>query len=185
MVLNNGAWTQETADAAHQSSPKLAAWIADFLSTDRPVIDLGCGIGYYVNYLRERGFEAFGIEGYKLNNFVTEFVLVRDLTKPLVFKGEPHVITLEVGEHIPKEHEQTFLDTITNSCGDKLVMSWALPGQPGIGHINCQPREYIIAEVERRGFRYLPELTEEAKQHVDDNCDWFRRTLLIFERVKQ
>ena len=102
-----------------------------------------------------------------------------------MFKGEPHVITLEVGEHIPKEHEQTFLDTITNSCGDKLVMSWALPGQPGIGHINCQPREYIIAEVERRGFRYLPELTEEAKQHVDDNCDWFRRTLLIFERVKQ
>ena len=183
MVLENGAWTQETADETHQSSPNLAKFLIGYLSKDRPVYDFGCGIAYYLHHLAKEGFECVGVEGFQLNNFLHDDVIVHDLSHPFDM-GEPgHVISLEVGEHIPKVGEQSFLDNIARNCNGKLIFSWALPNQPGVGHVNCQPQQYIIREVERRGFRYLKEETIETRKIIEDNVDWFRRTLLIFERV--
>lgn len=177
-----GIWDQWTADKYHQSSPSLARWIADYLNKNRVVLDFGCGNAYYLSKLAEEGFQGVGIEGYKLNNFLFDNVYVFDLSKPLNLEFKGSVISLEVGEHIPKEGEQNFLDTVTNHCDSDLIFSWALPGQPGVGHINCQPQDYIISEVERRGFTFLPIQTQDARDNVDENCDWFRRTLLIFKR---
>lgn len=182
MVLESGAWTQETADAIHQSSPNLAKFLIGYLSKDRPVFDFGCGIGYYLHELAKEGFECVGVEGFQLNNFLHDDVLVHDLSKPFSMGEQGHVISLEVGEHIPKEGEQNFLDNIARNCNGKLIFSWALPNQPGVGHINCQPQRYIIREVERRGFKYLESKSLEVRKLMEDNVDWFRRTLLIFKR---
>lgn len=176
----NGIWSQWQADNYHQSSPRLATYLKSKLPIGKPVIDFGCGNGYYISELAKAGFKCIGVEGFKLNNFLHDNIIITDISKPLTFGIKGSVISLEVGEHIPKEFEQNFLDNITSSCDDWLVLSWALPGQPGIGHVNCQPKEYIISEMERRGFTYSEILTEDARKNIDDNCDWFRRTLLIF-----
>lgn len=181
----NGIWSQWTADKYHQSSPKLAAFMAAQLTvtSNRMIMDFGCGNAFYCAELANMGFNCLGIEGFKLNNFLHRDVEIHDLTKPLELGCRGHVISLEVGEHLPKSAEQTFLDTITKHCEGLLFMSWALPGQPGIGHINCQPQEYICDEICRRGFSFLPQMTIEAREsHIDDNTDWFRRTLMIFRR---
>lgn len=181
-MLYNGAWDQWTADKYHASSPMLAGWLAKYLPLDENVIDFGCGNAFYVSELAAVGFNCVGVEGFKLNNFLHDQIIIKDLTEPIDLPIRGSVISLEVGEHLPKRAEQTFLDTITKHCTRHLIISWALPGQPGIGHINCQSQVYITSEIERRGFEFLPMETENARAHVDKNTDWFERTLLIFKR---
>jgi hypothetical protein len=181
----NGIWNQWQADQYHQSSPKLAAWLASYLPKGTTVLDLGCGNAFYCAELSKNGFKCLGVEGYELNNFLHDNIQIRDLTKPLVFYGGyENVLSLEVGEHLPKEAEQTFLDNVCFACNNNLIISWALPGQPGVGHVNTQPASYIISEVQRRGFEHDEYVTHEARQNIDKNCDWFERTLLIFKRTK-
>lgn len=191
----NGAWEQKEADEIHDlaSSPNLAAWLNIFFFPDKDdvtVFDFGCGKGYYLAQLEQAGFSVQGIEGTELNNFLTKKpVYIHDLSQPVKLSlssgqfRQGNVISLEVGEHIPKEGEHNFLDTITNHCSRKLVMSWALPGQPGLGHVNCQPQDYIIKQIMDRGFKYLMKETIEARLVIEQHCDWFQRTLLVFERA--
>jgi hypothetical protein len=188
-VLQNGAWDQWTADKYHQSSPKLAAWMAKELShyedqINSPVIDFGCGNGFYIGELAAIGFKCTGIEGYKLNNFYHDNIIIHDLTKPLDLGFKGSVISLEVMEHIDKKYESILLDTITKHCDGTLILSWALTNQSGIGHVNCVDQSYAIDQVVKRGFKFMVRPTNEARENVDDNTDWFRRTLLVFRNKK-
>lgn len=180
-MLSNGAWTQKEADLYHASSPKLATYLSTYLNINEQVYDFGCGQGFYISELASLGFKCLGVEGYQLNNFMHNNILIHDLTTPLsLHQGQ--VLSFEVGEHLPRAAEQTFLDTLTNNCKSKLIMSWATEGQPGIGHINCRNHDYVIREVQKRGLKLLLKDTEEIRKHVDLNCDWLIRNLLVFSR---
>ena len=52
-------------------------------------------------------------------------------------------------------------------------MSWAIPGQGGFGHVNCQPNEYIIEQVEGRGWAYNAAESEHLRGHCS-GCSWFQ-----------
>jgi SAM-dependent methyltransferase len=182
MVLENGVWTQETADETHQSSPNLAKFLCKFLPKDELVYDFGCGNGYYLGELEKEGFACTGFEGFKLNNFKCKEVIVHDLTKPILVGFMGSVISLEVGEHLPKSAQETFMQTVTNSCNGKLVFSWAEIGQPGLGHINTRDQKEVIADVVNRGFIYLEDLTLQVRKTIEENTSWFQKTLLLFER---
>lgn len=182
-LQSKGIWSQFTADKYHQSSPKLAGWLASFLDIEKPVIDFGCGNAFYCHELASVGFHCLGVEGYRLNNFLHDNILVADLTTPLHISVRGSVICLEVLEHIDKKYESILLNTIERHCDRQLVLSWAITGQPGIGHVNCVDQYYAIEQLEKRGFTYLKTVTLHARQHIDKNTDWFERTLLVFERA--
>lgn len=181
-VSKTGVWDQQTADETHQTSNNLAKFLIDFLTHGKPVYDFGCGNGFYLGELEKNGFDCIGFEGFPLNNFKCKTVVVHDLTKPIdtVIKGS--VISLEVGEHLPKEAQETFMKTVTENCSGKLVFSWAEIGQPGLGHINCRDMNEVISDVESRGFTYLKGLTQQVRATMEENTSWFQRTLLLFER---
>jgi hypothetical protein len=179
---NNGIWNQWQADCYHQSSPKLADFLSTILPKDQFVLDFGCGNAFYISELEKKGFKCAGVEGFQLNNFLHDNIIIKDISQPVNLEIIGSVISLEVGEHLPKESEQIFLDNITKHSSGIVVLSWALPGQPGVGHINCQPQDYIIEEMERRNFIFSPFTTKDARKNIDDNTDWFRRTLLIFKK---
>jgi len=183
-VLPTGIWTQDTADATHQSSPVLAAFLAGYLPKDQPVIDFGCGNAYYLGQLSQQGFATIGYEGYPLNNFQAPLVHVADLTQPIDAGVRGSVISLEVGEHLPASAQETFMHTVTSHCLRHLIFSWAEVGQPGLGHINCRHQADVIADVCRRGFFYKKELTHSVRRTIEEHCSWFQRTLLIFERTE-
>lgn len=190
-LQSNGIWDEWTANKHHQSSPKLARWLAKYLDMNTHVVDFGCGNGFYISELSGVGFRCLGIEGTNMK-FLHDNVLVADLTSPLItymvqqftFMLGASCICLEVMEHVPKEYEQRLLDTITDSVNSKLILSWAEVNQPGIGHINCVDQSYAINEIEKRGFEFLKTNTQEARENIDDCCNWFRRTLLIFKRLE-
>ncbi len=181
--LPNGIWSQWQANQYHQSSPKLAAWLVSYLPKEEHVIDFGCGNAFYLGELAKQGFKCTGVEGTKLNNFLHDNVLIHDLTQPIHLVAKGSVICLEVLEHIDKKYEHIVLNSIAEHCTGNLILSWALPSQPGIGHVNCQPKDYVIDQLKERGFAFDHLTTEEARKNIDENCSWFTRTLLVFSRI--
>lgn len=181
-VLPNGVWTQETADATHQSSKFLASFLAEHLPKEMPVYDFGCGHGYYLGELEKAGYHCIGVEGYQLNNFKCKNVLVHDLGKPIDMLIPGTVISLEVGEHLPKSAQETFMRNVTLNCGGILIFSWAEIGQPGLGHINCRDINEVVADVESRGFKYQKDASEAMRPHFEEHVSWFRRTFMLFSK---
>lgn len=191
----NGIWTKEDAEH-HQSSLKFAKWLAAYLPKDTPVVDFGCGNGYYMGYLENEGFDATGVDGNEdieilcSSFFVVDFSQTEAVEPSLInwelqkkSKSTVSVISLEVGEHLPKSSQDAFMQTLSFNCKKHLILSWASIGQPGIGHINCRDQKEVIADVESRGFKLNEAATKDARANVDSNCDWLERNLLVFERI--
>ena len=88
------------------------------------------------------------------------------------------VISLEVGEHIPKEKEQIFLDNLDRHCKQCIILSWALPGQGGDGHYNEQSNDYIVSEMEKRNYKHWEEASNYFRNSV--SLWWFKKTIMVF-----
>lgn len=183
MISQTGYWSVQEYHT-HKTSENLAKFLASYLDKTSPVIDFGCGNGYYLSHLHKEGFtDLTGIDGFKPKNAFFEGIEELDLTKPIFLATRGQVISLEVGEHIPADYEEEFLENITVNCNSKLVMSWAIKGQPGIGHVNCQNNDYIIDQITKRGFTYNEELSKQVRKSIEEETYWFRNTLMIFNKI--
>lgn len=133
----------------------------------KSVLDLGCGRGDYVSGFIKEGIDAYGIEGSKY--CVPELICSKDkveifdLRVPISFKRRYDlVMCLEVVEHI----EDEFVDILINnfkSASDKVLISAAPPGQGGVCHVNCQPKEYWIEKMESIGYIQDTEICDRIK----------------------
>lgn len=142
--------------------------ISSALPKERPltVVDIGAGIGKFVKHLKDWGVIAWGLDG------VPE---IFELSEGLVYNQDlvldcaqhfhsAHVgLCLEVGEHIPIEYEQAFLDNVCKIPRERLIMSWSQISSKGICHFNPRPPEYISCEVTRRGWKIDREKTETSR----------------------
>lgn len=184
-ISKTGYWGGETAHLGHAHSKELGMWIVNFLreEKDTPTYDFGCGLGNYLKQLGEDGHEKLtGYEAEIPKNSVFSNIRKHDLTKELSLEDKGNIISLEVGEHIPEQHMDVYLDNIANNCRKYAIISWAVPDQPGTGHVNCLDNKRVISLLEERGFRFRPKETSNARGAIKDDCFWFRNTLLIFEK---
>ena len=188
-ISETGFWDGENAHVHHVHSKPLAQWIAKFLAEDKNkrVYDLGCGLGNYLKDLANAGFtDLVGFEGDLPKKAVFSNIWKQDLTQPinkaLVNKG--NVICLEVGEHIPAEFQDQLLQNIKQLCNGYLIMSWAVRGQAGYGHVNCLDNGEVIEIMEKYGFKYLDGYSQDARAVIDDTTPWFKNTIMIFSRWK-
>lgn len=182
MPSETGFWNEEEI-IFHDYSFPLARWIGHYFNKNKPVIDFGAGTGFYSGYLQDIGFQAIPIEGNKTTIIDAVNGIEKDLSKPFELFMFHNSICLEVGEHIPAEFEQVFIDNLANNTKDKLILSWAVPGQDGYFHVNCKPNEWVIEQFEKRGFKYLLEATESARSVIEQRRSYFRNTLLVFEKL--
>jgi 2-polyprenyl-3-methyl-5-hydroxy-6-metoxy-1,4-benzoquinol methylase len=148
-------------------------------------VDIGCGSGMYCRFFSSLGWEIVGLEGTPNITLlgIYDDILEVDLTKPIESKISKFDFTLclEVGEHIPKKHEQQFIDNICYMAGKDLVLSWAIPGQySASGHVNCQLNEYILEQFDERGFDYRASLTIILRESAE--FSWFKDTVMCFRR---
>ena len=184
-IDETGFWS-DVRVSDHTCDPGLAAWIAKYLPKDVMTYDLGCGPGEYLARLQLAGF--WNLRGFEAERIVPSFYAaiqtVNLATSKLAdFKCERgNVITLEVAEHIPAKYQSAFLQNVNAMCLDNLVLSWALRGQGGSGHVNERNNNEVIPLVEQLGFRLRQHATDEARASVTE-LDWFRRTLLVFKRA--
>jgi hypothetical protein len=113
-------------------------------------------------------------------------VLKVDIAAPMEYLSKwkkGHVICLEVMEHIPEKYMRITLDNIARICNGRLVLSWAVVGQGGYGHINEMNNEDCIPIIEAVGFKKNDELTVKSRKYVDHLTSYFRNTVMIFDRI--
>jgi hypothetical protein len=152
-ISSSGGWCVTTPN--HVTDERLAEGLADIFAGDT-VASFGDGDGGYKKLIDKSGKVAL-YDSYDGAPFCEEtsegLVKFLDLTIAVFgIKLYDWVMSLEVGEHIPKKYEQTFLDNIVRHASKGVVLSWAVPKQGGHGHINCQPLEYIVNQLDQRFF---------------------------------
>lgn len=163
----SGIWPLKEAKK-HKHDFLLAGAIASAYKQPEYGIDLGCGDGTYVSILRGCGWNMYGVDGTESVKNIKDIdgITEADLSQPNKWSRKfDFVMSLEVGEHIPKEHEAVFINNVAAACNDKLVLSWASPGQDGRGHVNEQPMKYIIHQFRIRGFEVDNKTTEFLREH--------------------
>lgn len=178
---NNGGYDKEGV-IWHQHSNKLMVKILEYFKKDTPVIDLGCGHNFYVSVLRYCGYDAWGTDKVYLGS---SYFFAGDVTIPRpqesINTDKINVISLEVGEHIPADKSQQFLNNLVSFGGGDILLSWAVPGQAGVGHINCQTNEWVIEQLANRGYIIDKEKTQSLREAVNGcHCTWFLNTLMYF-----
>ncbi len=142
--------------------------------------DFGCSPGAYVKQFLHAGIRAIGYDGSPWVNNVPNCHTM-DLATRVCLGPFDWVLSLETGEHIPADYEQIFLDNLAYSASYGLVLSWAIPGQGGRGHVNCRSNEYVTEELAKRGFRYDDEAVLNLRAVA---TEWyFKNTLMVFRRI--
>ena len=193
MITETGYWTSDDTQAIHVHDQGLSNWILNYLQNDKDkqLIDFGCGMGDYLKKLHNNGFSNLhGFEG-EVRKGSPNFVDSWDLTNPIKnYKNYDHLkknaynsICLEVGEHIPKQYESIFLDNITSLTTNKIILSWAIIGQLGDGHVNCMNNDEVILKMDELGFKYLEDDSISARNSVSPAiASWFLKTIMIFQK---
>lgn len=187
-VSFTGAWCATLADSYHLDVG-LADGIVALVKSDSTsdahakVVDLGAGVGRYVSYYRSKGISAQGFDGLpdvdvQTNGLVHHTDLTgQDLSMiPLV----PWVICLEVGEHIPVDKTDIFIDNLTSKAERGIILSWGVPGQGGVGHINLRTNSFIIEELIKRGFQYDATVSRDLRSAAQ--LSWFKNTIMVFRK---
>ena len=112
------------------------------------VLDVGCGIGAYLDIFKRFGAQSvFGMDGIPLEVTVLQphEYQVRDLSQPFdLGRVFDLVVNVEVAEHVSECDSRTVVECIAKHATRLIVFSAAEPGQPGHGHINCQPISYWL-----------------------------------------
>ena len=183
-IKENGAWVVGESEPGHCYVEQMSDIIINIINQKKPelVYDFGCGYGEYVRDISLLGIEAVGFEAYP-NKKVYDNIQELDLSVPVLLERSADIsISLEVGEHIPVKFEQVFIDNICNNTKSTVILSWAIEGQDGDGHVNCKNNDYVISEMAKRGFLFDDAALE--LRNAFDSKHWFYNTLMLFSKNK-
>lgn len=180
-----GIWSMKIAKKRHKFDQSLAEAIYDLYNFPERAVDVGCGSGLYCRFFFERGWRITGIEGTIgiVALEVYDNIITADLTKPFYLNGVYHdfVLCLEVGEHIPNQYEEIFIENLCQLAKKHLVLSWAVPGQySASGHVNCKKNSYVIARFLEKGYEYDGITAKLLRDQAD--FKWFKNTLMVFKK---
>jgi SAM-dependent methyltransferase len=135
----------------------------------RSVIDVGCGTGALMDAFERLGIGCFGFDRAPA---ALEACRGRDLTvRRLDIEADPFpderadvVVSTEVAEHLAESVADRFVELVT-TLAPVAVVTAALPGMRGKGHVNTQQNEYWIAKFEERGFPFDRDLSMRLREN--------------------
>lgn len=209
MKINQKGYWENNTDEGHGVDRYLAIGLKDFFETEHSkskyhqteskhihkltIADIGCGTGFYTKFLNTSDLlECIGIDG---NPYTKEIAgpdfIIADLSKRINWSYEYEIglyswaLCLEVGEHIPAEFERNFIRNVCDIAEFGIVISWAVEGQGGDGHVNCRNNDYIISRFNRYGFNYDSDSTVLLRLSASEYPNsgwWFKNTLMVFRR---
>lgn len=166
-VTKTGAFKWPVCRAVN---PRMLKTILKIIPSGSSVIDIGAGRGRYVEELLKRGYVAKGFDGSPFVVEATEGRVERaDLTGDLreYYRAAQWGLFIEVGEHVPEEFFDGMMAQLVLIPTEGMIVSWATPGQPGKGHINCKTPVFIASQFAIRGWLVDEESTKQARSTVD------------------
>ena len=181
----NGMWTMPTCENAHVVDVPLAEHLSSSLFRGGSLLELGAGCGCYGARFERATTppsEMALFDGTtNIDALTNGHVQPRDLSQPLSLGRKfDWVMSLEVGEHIPRQFEHIFISNIVNHATRGIVLSWAVVGQRGTGHVNTRSNAHIAAALAREGWAK----DEQASQAARDvaTMGWFKGSLGVYRR---
>jgi len=184
-INQKGYWESDTS-YAHVYDALLSKTLIKYLKDNniKSIYDFGCGMGDYAKNIINAGITCKAFDGNPFTKELTGGVGdVLDLSVPVQLEKFDCVLSFEVGEHIPAEYEETFINNLVNNTNSKIILSWAVEGQGGTGHVNCRNNDYIINVFKNKDFEYDEESSMHLRSHIS-NAPWFRNTIMIFDKIK-
>jgi cyclopropane fatty-acyl-phospholipid synthase-like methyltransferase len=180
-INKNGFW-ESVGDTGHFYDALLADALLSFLQKNdvKTLLDLGCGKGNYCSHFIKNNIECDAYDGNPYTEILSNGIgKVLDLSSNFsLSKKYDCVLSLEVGEHIPKIYEDTFIKNLCTHTNKWLIVSWAIVGQIGNGHVNCQNNDYIIEKIQQYNFKYSSIHSEFLRNHA--SLGWFKNTIMVF-----
>jgi glycosyltransferase involved in cell wall biosynthesis/SAM-dependent methyltransferase len=179
MTLDYDRIQQEEQPFADRLGPCLKR-----LLNPKKFLDIGCGPGMHVRVMDSLGVDSLGVE---LDTRATHPLIKNQSLLELHGKYTADlVMSLEVAEHIDAQYVDSIVQNMVESIepGGTLVWTAAHPGQGGIGHINCQPKEYWVEKFTAQGLIRDETLENEIKQEMLQgyHMGWFIMNLLVFRK---
>lgn len=189
--MRSGRWSSICIDGvcdrmAQPWDRALAAGIGEFLVTEEAasVVDFGCGPGKALSVYRALDIDAWGIEGDKAMSSETNRVEYMDLSEHVDLSPRgccDWVLTFDVAEHIPLTREHIFLDNLHRSNRHGIVMSWAIRGQHGFGHVNNRNAKEILDMFTSLGYDHDDVAQARLRSTASENFGR-RETLYVFRK---
>jgi len=179
-VTERGSWIVDVNYPLYKFGwdPPLAEELDSFFKKEKVtrIADFGCGDAAFVKYFTSKKYDVDGYDG----NPHASCNLV-DLSEPIILdKKYDWIISFEVGEHIPKKYEDVFIQNLHNNSKKGIILTWALPNQLSVGHVNCQESQYIRNKFLQLGYKndllIEHDLRKACKNH------WLQESLMVFRK---
>jgi len=182
-VNNRGAWEGMGSTKGHLFDDTFANVLVDFFRAEnaQTVLDLGTGIGNYSQVFMKNGLFVTCYDGNPSTQDLSDGRCgILDLSKVVDITPHDWVLSLEVGEHIPPQFEDVFIQTLNKVNKKGLIVSWAVEGQGGTAHVNCRNNPYIKERFAKMGYISDEETQTDLRSKV--RFPWFKNTLMVFRR---
>mmetsp|Transcript_43012 Transcript_43012/g.100789 ORF Transcript_43012/g.100789 Transcript_43012/m.100789 type:complete len:545 (-) Transcript_43012:1051-2685(-) len=177
-VGEHGAWKLEPAKCYLLDLSIVRAVTA--LVAGGTLVDLGAGKGCYAHAFAQQQVRVSAFDGAEGVEEMSAGAVARaDLSQPLRAPAD-WVFSIEVGEHIPQEFEQTFLANVVDNARIGVVLSWANLHQGGVGHVNLRPREWVIEQMASRGLHH--DATQSAALQESAALWYLKKNVNVFRR---
>lgn len=141
------------------------------------LIDIGCGTGEWALAAHEYGLHSLAVDhGVPVDQIVAPVYLDYDLSDGHPCGGFDLAVCVEVAEHLSESSAVPLVAGLARA--DAVLFSAATPGQPGVGHINCQLHDYwhdLFATHDLSP-------TFVGAWFTDPVADFYRRNLYLYRR---
>eukprot|EP00897_Mesotaenium_endlicherianum_P009838 jgi/Mesen1/8883/ME000532S08272 len=159
-VSKTGAWNI-TADYLYITDKSLALKLGEVFGRDTQVLELGAGKGHYTIVLE-------GVAPWELRGDTWQA------------GGERLLELAQVGEHIPADYMLQFIDNIDRHNTKGVILSWAVLGQGGQGHVNCRSNEFVKGLFGVLG--YTNDMQTEAALRASATHGYFKNSLMVMRK---
>ena len=157
------------------------------VTTIRSVVDVGCGMGTWLEAARKLGAEeVLGIDGPWLGDedrlLGDGFFLVRNLEEKIDTASKFDLaISLEVAEHLSAERADGFVEDLC-SMSDLVLFSAATPGQGGMHHINEQWQSYWARRFQGQGYGAY-DFVRDSIWSREEIPVWYKQNIVVYSRA--
>lgn len=173
----------------HIAAPKsMLECLYSFIEKERitSFSDFGAGLGQYGMDLERkyptsllyRGFDGAG----DVEVYTQGFLRFFDLTIPLNLPVSDWVMSLEVGEHVPSHLEGMMIRNLHAHNCRGIVLSWGVPGQNGLNHINLHDNEYLIDIFTQLGYVHDAKESNRFRDMSLTDSPWFAKSFMVLRR---